>query len=103
MKRTLLTLGIVASLGIFGAVQAGGDAAAEKTNAGVCVDCHGAHGEGVWPDPALAGMSESEFMQAIKDFRSGKRVNPMMTKFASQLSDQDAANLAAYFASLKKK
>ena len=45
----------------------------------------------------------SRFMQAIKDFKSGKRANPMMTKFASQLSHQDAANLAAYYASLKKK
>ncbi len=45
----------------------------------------------------------SRSMQAIKDFKSGKWADPMMTKFASQLSDQDAANLAAYYASLKKK
>ncbi len=103
MKRTLLTLGIVASLGVFGAAQAGGNAGAGKTKAGVCVGCHGANGEGVAPNPALAGMTEDLFIQALKDYKSGKRANPLMKTFASQLNDQDMANLAAYYASLKKK
>jgi cytochrome c553 len=39
----------------------------------------------------------------MKDYKSGKRPNPVMKSFAGPLSDQDIANLAAYYASLKKK
>jgi cytochrome c553 len=103
MKRTLLTAAIAALLGVFGTAQAGGDAQAGKTKAATCAGCHGANGEGVKPNPPLAGKPEAQFIQAIKDYKSGKRPNPVMKTFAAQLSDQDVANLAAYYASLKKK
>lgn len=103
MKRTLLVAGIIAALGVAGAAWAGGDAQAGKTKAGVCAGCHGANGEGKAPNPALAGKPADQFIQAIKDYKSGKRNNPVMKTFASQLSDQDMANLAAYYASLKGK
>jgi cytochrome c553 len=51
----------------------------------------------------LAGKPEDQLVQALKDYKSGKRDNAVMKTFASQLSDQDAANLAAYYASLKGK
>ncbi len=50
---------------------------------------------------ALAGKSENEIAQALQDYKSGKRANPIMKSFATPLSDQDMANLAAYYASLK--
>jgi cytochrome c553 len=37
----------------------------------------------------------------MKDYKSGKRANPVMKAFATPLSDQDIENLAAYYASLK--
>jgi cytochrome c553 len=103
MKRTLFMVGIAALLGVFGTAHAGGDVQAGKTKAAGCAGCHGANGEGVAPNPALAGKPEAQFVQAIKDYKSGKRANPVMKTFAGQLSDQDVANLAAYYASLKKK
>jgi len=103
MKPTLLTLVIVALLGMFGAAQAGGNAGAGKAKAGSCAGCHGANGEGKAPNPALAGMKEDKFIQAMKDYKSGKRANPAMKMFAGQLNDQDTENVAAYYASLKKK
>ena len=103
MKRTLLVAGIIAALGVGGTAQAGGDAQAGKTKAGACAACHGANGEGKAPNPALAGRPEGQFIQAMKDYKSGKRNNPVMKTFASQLNDQDTANLAAYYASLKGK
>jgi len=103
MKRTLLILGSVVLLPIFGVALAGGDPAAGKAKAAACAGCHGANGEGVKPNPALAGLPEGKFVQAMKDYKSGKRANPIMKNFASPLSDQDIANLAAYYASLKKK
>jgi cytochrome c553 len=53
------------------------------------------------PNPALAGKSEAQLIQALKDFKSGKRDNAIMKGMASSLSDQDIENLAAYYASLK--
>jgi cytochrome c553 len=103
MKQTLLTIGAVALFGVAAAVHADGDAKAGKAKAGACAGCHGANGEGVAPNPPLAGQKESLFIQAMQDYKSGKRANPIMKTFASSLSDRDMANLAAYYASLKGK
>ena len=103
MKRMLSILGIFALLGFVSAAQAAGDAQAGKAKAGACAGCHGASGEGVKPNPALAGKPEGEIVQALMDYKSGKRANPIMKTFATQLSDQDMANVAAYYASLKAK
>ena len=103
MKSTLWVVGAVAFFGVIGAAQAGGDAQAGKGKAGICAGCHGANGEGKAPNPALAGKAEDQFIQAMKDYKSGKRNNPVMKTFSSQLTDQDVANLAAYYASLKGK
>jgi cytochrome c553 len=103
MKRMLMTVGTCALLGFVVTAQAAGDAQAGKAKAGACVGCHGANGEGVKPNPALAGKSEAEIVQALKDYKSGKRANPIMKSFACPLSDQDMANLGAYYASLKAK
>ena len=103
MKRILLTSAAITLLSIYGIAQAGGDAAAGKAKAGACAGCHGASGEGNKPNPPLAGLPEAKFVQAMKDYKSGKRPNPVMKSFASPLSDQDFENLAAYYASLNKK
>lgn len=102
MKRTLLVAGIVGMFAVAGAAQAAGNAAAGKAKAGVCAGCHGASGEGKAPNPKLAGIAEDKFIQAMKDYKSGKKPNPVMKTFASQVKDEDLADLAAYFASLKK-
>ncbi|HTQ75554.1 MAG TPA: cytochrome c [Burkholderiales bacterium] len=103
MKSTGLLIGFVAFFGVFGLAQAAGDAAAGKAKATTCAGCHGASGEGKAPNPALAGMAEDKFVQALKDYKSGKNNKPIMKGFASQLSEKDMENLAAYYASLKKK
>lgn len=101
MKRLVMIAGLCGLFVVVGPAQAAGDAQAGKAKAGACAGCHGANGEGKKPYPALAGKSESEFVQAMQDYKSGKRANPMMKSFATPLSDQDMANLAAYYASLK--
>jgi cytochrome c553 len=102
MKRVLLSAGIAVVIGIGGA-HAAGDAAAGKAKAAACAGCHGANGEGIAPNPALAGKSEDVLAQAIKDYKSGKRDNAVMKGMTSALTDGDVANLAAYYASLKAK
>lgn len=102
MIRMLLSAGTIILLAI-GAAHAAGDPAAGKAKAAAaaCTGCHGANGQGVPPNPALAGKSEADLLQAMQDFKSGKRSNAMMKAMMASLSDQDMANLAAYYASLK--
>ena len=101
MNRMLLTALIVGSIGIAGTAQAAGDAAAGKAKATSCGTCHGANGQGTQVGPKLAGVDPATFVQAIADFKSGKRDNAMMKAQAAPLSADDAANLAAYYATLK--
>ena len=102
MTHTLLAVTIVvASFGIVSSCQAAGDVAAGKTKAARCAACHGANGQGVPPNPALAGKPEAEQVQALKDYKSGKRANPIMKGLAVSLSDKDMEDLSAYYASLK--
>jgi cytochrome c553 len=100
MIRMLLGAGTILLLAL-GVAQGAGDAAAGKVRAAGCAACHGANGQGVPPNPALAGKSEDQLLQAMQDYKSGKRSNAVMKAMAAGLSDQDMANLAAYYASLK--
>jgi cytochrome c553 len=101
MKRMVLLAGLFALFGVAGIAQAAGDAQAGKAKAGACAGCHGANGQGAGSYPKLAGLPEAEIVKALQEYKSGKRTNPIMKTFASKLSDQDMANLAAYYSSLK--
>jgi cytochrome c553 len=101
MIRMLLSFWTISLLAIGGA-QAAGDPAAGEAKAAACAGCHGANGQGVPPNPALIGKNEDELFQAMKDYKSGKRAGAVMKEVTAALSDQDMANLAAYYASLKK-
>ncbi|NIO38771.1 MAG: c-type cytochrome [Burkholderiales bacterium] len=101
MKYKLLIAYLIALLAMIGTAQAGGDASTGKQKATTCAGCHGADGNGVAPNPPLAGLKESYFVEQLKAYKSGARANPIMKQLASGLSDQDMADLAAYYASLK--
>ncbi len=79
---------------------AAGDAEAGKVSAAMCASCHGEDGNSFNPEwPKLAGQHAKYLVKQIKDFKSGARKNDMMAPMAQALSDQDAENVAAYFAS----
>jgi cytochrome c553 len=101
MNRIVLTALVIGSVGLAGAAQAAGDAAAGKAKATACAMCHGPTGGGTQTGPRLAGLAQATFVQAMADYKSGKKDNAMMKRQASPLSDGDVANLAAYYASLK--
>ena len=103
LKRALLSTGIVVLLGIAGTAWADGNVQAGKAKAGSCAGCHGANGEGVASNPALAAMKKDRFVQAMKGYKSGKRDSAVMKPIASGLSDKEMEDLAAYYASLKGK
>ncbi len=82
-----------------GVALAAGDAAAGGEKAAQCSSCHGANGEGSGANPKIAGMDQGAFVKAMNDYKSGARKNMMMEMFAKKLSDQDNADLAAFYAS----
>jgi len=65
-----------------------------------CHTCHGADGLGVDPMyPRLAGQYASYLAKALADYRDGRRSNPLMSGFAANLTDEDIADLADWYAS----
>ena len=79
-----------------------GDPLAGKTKAEACAVCHGAGGVSKnLPGPSLAGQNATYFANAVKAYRTSARSNPMMSAVAQGITDEDAGDLAAYFAGLK--
>ena len=80
---------------------AAGDPAAGKAKAASCTACHGARGisaNPLWPN--LAGQQERYMAKQLRDFKSKIRKDPLMTAQATGLSEDDIAQLSAYYASL---
>lgn len=102
LTRKLIFAAMFISLLASGAVQAGGDAARGQELSADCVDCHGADGKGVDGNPAIAGLDEMKHFEALKAYKSGERTDEgdVMLMFTEELSEQDMADLAAYYATL---
>ena len=101
MKSAIAVLAMIAALCPI-AARAGGDPGAGKQKAQLCAACHGPDGNSVnaaWPN--LAGQGVEYLHKQMLDFRSQKRVNDQMSPMAANLSDDDIADLAAYFAGQK--
>jgi len=99
MKK--LTLAVAATVMMASPVFAG-DAAAGKAKAAMCAACHGAAGISAIPMyPNLAGQKEMYLAKQLKDFKAGTRKDPVMGAMAMGLSDDDVANISAYYAGLK--
>lgn len=97
--RSLLLLVVMSSLPLVS--YAAGDAVAGKAKAATCAACHGAEGispNDMWPN--LAGQKQAYLIKQIKAFKDGSRKDPMMSPMAGTLSDDDIANVAAYYNSL---
>ena len=75
------------------------DIEAGRAKAEVCAACHGADGNSLVPMfPNLAGQTWRYIYIQLKDFKEGKRVNPLMTPMAEPLSRQDMINIANFYA-----
>jgi cytochrome c553 len=70
----------------------------------VCAACHGGDGNSGTPaNPKLAQQHPEYIVKQLQEFKSGKRSNPIMQPMASQLSDADMQNIAAWVTSKKAK
>jgi len=99
LARKLLIAMMFMLMLVAGSVQAGGDAARGAGLASDCADCHGADGKGDEDIPALAGMDAAEHAQKLADYQSGA-IEGDMTDYVGDLSEQDMADLAAYYVTL---
>jgi cytochrome c553 len=74
-------------------------AAGEAKAKAVCASCHGADGNAVAPMfPSLAGQTWRYLYVQLKDYKEGRRSNPLMSPMAADLSREDMINVANYFA-----
>jgi len=97
MKKVIVSL--VLGLGIVANVNAAGDAQAGKSKAAVCAACHGATGHSaIEMYPNLAGQHADYIVKQLKAFKSGVRKDPVMAPMAAGLTEQDMADLGAFFA-----
>jgi cytochrome c553 len=81
-----------------------GSAAAGAQKNSMCAGCHGIPGyKTVFPEvysvPRIGGQHAAYIVKALQAYKSGERSHPSMRAIAATLSDQDMADLAAYYAS----
>jgi cytochrome c553 len=102
-RAAWLSMGSVALAALLAAAPAtAGDIEAGRAKAQMCVVCHGPLGLSVRPDaPNIAGHPEVYLLAKLRDYRSGRRQNELMNVIAKGLSDEDIANLAAWYSAIR--
>lgn len=94
-----LLICLLLSLLLISAGNAADPEAGKVRAAAVCAACHGATGVSVTDTiPNLAGQKRAYLESQLRALKDGSRKNPVMNAIASQLSAEDIANVAAYFA-----
>lgn len=98
--KLVAALSVVAVLGWSASALAAGSPEAGQAKAATCSACHGMDGNSANPEwPTIAGQHETYILTQLKAFKAGGRQNPLMSPMAMILSDEDMADLAAYFSS----
>jgi cytochrome c553 len=105
MKHIAYTfLGLAALFGT-NVAMAAGDAAAGQAKSASCAACHGVNGIAAVPVyPSLAGQNEAYLVSSMQAYKNNQRTGGMsaiMTGQAANLSEQDIADLAAYYAAME--
>jgi cytochrome c553 len=110
MKRTPLLLACVFALPAFAQAPQGpqGDAKAGANKIAMCIGCHGIPGyqasfPKVYKVPAISGQSAGYISSALHAYKKGDRRHPSMRAIAGSLTEQDIADVAAYYAQHGKK
>ena len=102
LSRVMIGLAAGAALAAAVPAYAQGDASAGMEKKQMCEGCHGIAGYRtaypvVYTAPKLGGQAAAYLVKALKDYASGTRQHPSMNGVAASLTDQDMADLAAYY------
>ncbi len=96
LATAFLILGVCASSL---AAEIRGDAAAGSGKAAVCTACHGLNGNSTNPEwPVIAGQNAVYVHDQVVRIKSGARTAPLMQPMVQTLSEQDIADIAAFYA-----
>ncbi len=106
MKKLFALLALASVAQLSAAADAAGDANAAKNKVAMCIGCHGIPGyKATFPEvyrvPMLGGQSEKYIASALNAYKKGERNHPSMVGIAKGLSDQDIADISAYYAQQK--
>ncbi|MBI1889182.1 MAG: cytochrome c [Burkholderiales bacterium] len=106
MKKLLAFLALAGMAQLAVAADIKGDAKAAEKKVSMCIGCHAIPGyKATFPEvyqvPMIGGQSAKYIENALKAYQKGERKHPSMRGIAASLSDQDIADLAAYYAQQK--
>ena len=98
--KLVATLSLVAALGLSANAFAAGSVEAGQAKSATCMACHGMDGNSLSPEwPNLASQHAVYIERQLRAFKAGERQNDLMSPMAMILSDEDVADLAAFFSS----
>jgi cytochrome c553 len=106
MKNYIAFLALAGIAGVTAAADVVGDPKAAENKVAMCIGCHGIQGyKTAFPEvyhvPMLGGQSAKYLENALNAYKKGERKHPSMRGIAASLSDQDIADVAAYYAQQK--
>lgn len=110
MKRTFTTifgLAVACATGLIQAQEIKGDAKAGEGKVAMCIGCHGIVGyQATFPEvyrvPMISGQSAKYIVNALTEYKKGERKHPTMRGIADSLSEQDMADVAAFYSTHTK-
>lgn len=102
MSKTSGALLIAGSLWLAAGPASAQDANVSRALAATCFTCHGTDGVSVGGvPPSIAGQNKEVLLQALKDFKAGKRPATIMHQHAKGYTDEQLESIAGYFAAVK--
>ncbi|WP_136418461.1 MULTISPECIES: cytochrome c [Oxalobacteraceae] len=106
MKKLFAFLALAGVASVAAAADVVGNAKAAENKVAMCIGCHGIPGykasfPEVYQVPMLGGQNAKYIQSALNAYKKGDRKNPSMRGIAAGLSDQDIADVAAYYAQQK--
>jgi cytochrome c553 len=106
MKKLFALLALAGMANIAAAADIVGDPKAAENKIAMCIGCHAIPGyKATFPEvyqvPMIGGQSEKYIVNALNAYKKGERKHPSMRGIAASLSDQDMADVAAYYAQQK--
>ncbi|HQZ01945.1 MAG TPA: cytochrome c [Thauera sp.] len=106
MQGRYLGCALALAVAVLPARAVEGDAEAAKGKISMCIGCHGIDGyrtsfPEVYPVPKLGGQYPEYIIAALQAYKAGERNHPTMQGVAGGLSEQDMADLAAYYSAAR--
>ncbi len=106
MKKLLAFVALAGIANFAAAADVVGNPKAAENKVAMCIGCHGIPGyKATFPEvysvPMIGGQSAKYIESALNAYKKGERNNPSMRGIAASLSDQDIADVAAYYSQQK--